>query len=93
MTLELFAAMEPELRPAEIKKHQDWLATLNTQELTEVGRLLCHASPRKMREEYPIIGDLPTKQRVAQEAYESQFFGDENGNTLTNSKRGDMPTE
>lgn len=77
MTLDEFRALPPEERRYAVGSHEQaaWLADLTPEELDEAGQLLCHASPTSSRRGAPIIGDLPTIERKAQERLENKVFG------------------
>lgn len=50
----------------------DELETCRVVELDIIGKFACHASPRAMRNEYPIIGDLS----VSEFDLDMEVFGD-----------------
>lgn len=96
MTIEQLAAVPARDRMTEVRKHEAWLDALTQPELDEVGRLLCHGSSKVLRTEHPIIGDLPTKERVAQEAFEARYFGDPakiDQGLKQDTRRGELPVE
>lgn len=73
--LRVFLKLTPRKRLEIVRAEESTLERLNEHELDEVGRLLCHASSKQMREEYPIIGDLNLPRDEAQALFEESTFG------------------
>lgn len=97
MTLEELENTKPSDRLAKVRHHQGWLESLNESDLDEVCRLVCHASSKAMRVEYPIIGDLcrSGSESEAQAEFESAIFGDkvpgDDGRRPRFTLRGELP--
>ncbi len=105
MTIAQLTALSPDLRKKEMHKPEfiKWLEYLVERSdfatLDEIGRLLCHASPRADRLRHPIIGDAhkADSDKANQESFETSVFGAPLGDGIDpNQKpslRGDMPGE
>ena len=83
MTLKEFRNMNPKNRLAYSHANPQWLESLTPIQLDEVGLLLCHASPKHVREEMPIERDLTrsAEAKFQQDVFERSIFGTMVGNT------------
>ena len=67
-SLNFLTGLSPEKRIAYVQEHEAEIAGLTEKQQERVGTLLCHASPKEVREERPIIADL--RSNKAQETFE-----------------------
>lgn len=67
-SLNRLTQLAPEDRLAYVQEHEAEVAELTDRQKDRVGTLLCHASPKDVREERPIISDL--RANKAQETFE-----------------------
>lgn len=76
--------MPPKDRLKYVNEHPEELEELNESALDEVGRLLCHASPKSTRDALPIDRDLRNSgsEIPPQEQFENSLFGSATGEHL-----------